>query len=256
VNNTEFHSIGTDILVIGSRRKVGTSSLRRMLRENNKVIKKYITFDKNKITIVLLRDVIDKWKSGYQTEIYCCHVCHNFPRNCVCENKTKQIRRPFHVDPTLGVLHHIDDIAKIHDVSSDLSWMYYHHAQFWSWNDDDNVTLEEMIKYDNIWFLDLKDLSNLKFLEWIYEKDEKWKIVKEITHDNKGNPKFWDSIDSFWKDYKEGKVFKNRTLACPFYDLPENKLVPGFEDLYKRVKEQQDLVDFIRKNHERYLRFE
>ena len=46
MNNTEFHSIGTDILVIGSRRKVGTSSLRRMLRENNKVIKKEMQSNK------------------------------------------------------------------------------------------------------------------------------------------------------------------------------------------------------------------
>ena len=113
-----------------------------------------------------------------------------------------------------------------------------------------------MMKYDNIWFLDLKDLGNLKFLEWIHEKDEKWKVIKEITHDNKTHKKFWPFMDLFWKEYKEGKIFKDRTLASPFYDLPGNKLVPEFEILHKRANQQQNLVDFIRKNHERYLRYE
>ena len=274
MNNTKFFSIGTDILVIGLRAKVGTTTLITLLEDDvpaivkgeiknktlifenlkyKKLFKTHWIFDENKITVVLIRDIIGKWKSGYRTELRCCHVCHHLlsPIHPCCED------RVIFDDKTN--FPSVDDIAKVHDVSGDLSWMYYHHTQFWAWNNNYIMTLEEMMEYNNIWFLDLKDLSNLKFLEWVYEKDEKWKVVKEITHDNNSllkNPKFWPRMDLFWKDYKEGKIFKDRTLACPFYDLPGNKLVPEFEVLHKRVKQQQDLVDYIRKNHERYLRFE
>ena len=252
MNNTKFYSVGTDTLVIGLCLKLGTTTLTALLQDNlkyKKLFKKHLTLDENKITVVLIRDVIDKWKSGYRTEIYCCHVCHNreYTDHC-CEDKII-------VNNETGFIFR-DDIANVHDVSGDLSWMCYHHTAFWSWNNNYKTTLEEMMKYDNIWFLDLKDLGNLKFLEWIHEKDEKWKVIKEITHDNKTHKKFWPFMDLFWKEYKEGKIFKDRTLASPFYDLPGNKLVPEFEILHKRANQQQNLVDFIRKNHERYLKYE
>ena len=47
----------------------------------------------------------------------------------------------------------------------------------------------------NIYFLELKDLSNPKFLIWLQEKDEKWKVVKEIPHSNKTTEFFWKNMD-------------------------------------------------------------
>ena len=72
MNNTKFYSVGTDTLVIGLCLKLGTTTLTALLQDNlkyKKLFKKHLTLDENKITVVLIRDVIDKWKSGYRTEI-------------------------------------------------------------------------------------------------------------------------------------------------------------------------------------------
>ena len=58
-----FISIGTDKLSISKRIKMGTRSLDFL------PFKEYSVLDKNQTTIVLIRDVIDKWKSGYKQEL-------------------------------------------------------------------------------------------------------------------------------------------------------------------------------------------
>ena len=58
-----FISIGTDKLSIGYRIKMGTRSLDTL------PFRQYDVLDKNQTTVVLIRDVIDKWKSGYKQEL-------------------------------------------------------------------------------------------------------------------------------------------------------------------------------------------
>ena len=35
---------------------------------------------------------------------------------------------------------------------------------------------------ENVFFVELKDLSNPKFLDWVKEKDSDWKVVESIPH--------------------------------------------------------------------------
>ena len=59
----KFISIGTDKLSIGKRIKMGTRSLDTL------PFKEYSVLGKNQTIVVLIRDVIDKWKSGYKQEL-------------------------------------------------------------------------------------------------------------------------------------------------------------------------------------------
>ena len=58
-----FTSIGTDKLSIGKRLKMGSSTLDTL------PFKQYGVLDETQTTVVLIRDVLDKWKSGYKQEL-------------------------------------------------------------------------------------------------------------------------------------------------------------------------------------------
>ena len=58
-----FESIGTDKLSIGRRIKMGSISLDYL------PFKIHNLLDETKIVVVLIRDVMDKWKSGYIQEL-------------------------------------------------------------------------------------------------------------------------------------------------------------------------------------------
>ena len=76
-----FANIGTDNLVIGIRRKTGTCSLKRLLEYPN--IKENTTVNENQTVVVLIRDVIDKWKEGYFIELK-----NIFKEVCAKDSKT------------------------------------------------------------------------------------------------------------------------------------------------------------------------
>ena len=130
----------------------------------------------------------------------------------------------------------LDIIAEMHDVKSGkrrLAWMISHHANFRLWNNNDDISLTKMSEYENIYFLELKDLSNPKFLEWLQEKDEKWKeyrgykfaphsIHPGIPQINKTDNYFWTNMDLFWKEYTEGKIAKGVSLNSPFFIILGN----------------------------------
>ena len=122
----------------------------------------------------------------------------------------------------------------------------------------------------NVYFLDLKDLSNPEFLEWAQYLDGDWKKVIEIPHNNETLEKFWPQMELLWKEYNEGKILKGKILASPFFEtkLPDfinfNTIFPQkdsetslkFDVHFKLLEFHQDSVDYIRDNHERYLKFE
>ena len=87
---------------------------------------------------------------------------------------------------------------------------------------------------------------------WLQEKDEKWKVVKEIPHENKTLDYFWRNMDLFWKEYTEGKILQDKKLFNPLYPKNLHKLV----DLSSlpSIEKVQNQVDYIRENSERYLR--
>jgi hypothetical protein len=254
---------------------------------------KGMKYDRNYVTndrkgVVLIRDVLDKWKSGYYQNLQT-KLQKMYPPSSNNLGKFLSFFQPFSqnlfntfVDVDSDML---DIIAEMHDVNNDLSWMISHHANFWQWNDNNDISLMKMSEYEDIYFLELKDLSNPKFLEWLRKQDKAWEGVKSIDRvSSSGNiggwhkklhqykdgiidkqdmwgcftpPGFWSSMDLFWKEYKEGKILKGKVLACPFYELEGNKLISlttGIgEDLFEKVKKEQDIVDSIRENHERYI---
>ena len=311
--NFKFKSIGTTKVSVGRSAKMGSSSLYRVRKlyvdpesdysiQHPGIIEEMDTHIKDmgdKIHVVLIRDVIDKWKSGYKQELEAFFLSPDYNqieertwlwnksieniKSCpFCVPELKRFWQRFisgyyttFTNPDKVTLAGLNSFSTVHDCYSKLCitgenifyWMSNHHAEFWKWNDTEtwiptnqyyNRVEKELNIYTqlpNIYFLDLKDLSNPKFLQWLQERDKKWKAVEEIPITNETPSKFWPQMNLLWKEYNEGKIFKDRTLACPFYDLPGNKLVPELEVLHKRVKQQQEMIDYIRNNHERYIKF-
>ena len=66
-----FNGIGTDKVVIGHSAKMGSTSLDHFQQDNSEFIKylKNEPYDENKIYVVLIRDIMKLWKSGYIYEL-------------------------------------------------------------------------------------------------------------------------------------------------------------------------------------------
>ena len=138
-------------------------------------------FNNDNIYVVLIRNVIDKWKSGYISEF----KSFREPESHL-KSTTKKLIRHFGSETynhTTYVGLDVEELGFLHNVNSNLKWMYSGHAEFWNWGSYD-LTLFEMAWRKNVYFVELNDLSNPRFLEWLQEMDEKWKEVKEIPHEN------------------------------------------------------------------------
>jgi len=143
-------------------------------------------------------------------------------------------------------------------INSDLNWMAVNHAEFWSWcsshhsYEEYHFSLLDLSKIPNVYFVELKDLSNPKFLKWLQSEDEKWKYISKIPHENNSRlrkDEFWKIHDFFWNYYH------GNDLVNPFYDLPGNELNSDIKRWLKLVKSEQLVIDDIRKNHPRYKDF-
>jgi hypothetical protein len=253
-----FNNIGTDKIGVSLCNKMGTHSLHALLishqvyqPERTQDYEKYPKglfshlihedpgeFKNDKKYAILLRDSFDKWESGYWQEV--------------------QMLYP-------GWLEHdteLDIMWKIHDpmnswyyINADIqtgnSWMFNGHGDFWKWNNSNSVPLGVYAQLPNIYFLELKDLSNPKFLEWLKEQDEEWESVIKIPHRNAS--KHFDirrTVEQLWKEYNEGLILQDKVLVCPF----SKKYPPNV--IMSILEQEQMTIDFIRNNHERYLRFE
>jgi len=262
LNKNNFQSIGTDKLSIGRQVKMGSCSLDTL------PFKQYDVLNKNQTTVVLIRDVLDKWKSGYKQEL------EEHMKDEI--NLFKFIARPENLNPFTNpdtvTLVGLEILSKLHDYYTDLSWIYCNHAEFWIWNNNYGRPLWKLSLKPNIYFLDLKDLSNPKFLEWAQKFDDDWKKVIEISHENETPEEFWPQMKLLWKEYNEGKILKGKILASPFFEtkLPDfinfNTTFPQtqsktqtkskFGAYLKLLESHQSSVEYIRNNHERYLKFD
>ena len=54
----------------------------------------------------------------------------------------------------------------------------------------------------------------------------------------------------FWKEYTEGKIEKGVLLNSPFYPTENTEI----KDILKDIELEQESVDNIRENNERYIR--
>ena len=191
-----FYSIGTDNLGIGISMKMGTGTLDSMVYPGHR-IQKYHVYENNIKYVVLIRDVMGKYKSGYKQDLLeklendpwpdnhsghypfapAGHSKSFFHRIFITtavksfESNDKRIR--WGIEQMVNAHRHPEvDYDKSH-----LQWLKEGHMDFKRWNQyqEDDVSLMKMSELENIYFLELKDLSDPKFLEWLQDKDEKWK---------------------------------------------------------------------------------
>ena len=292
-----FNSIGTDNLGIGVCAKMASGTLESIVHPEHFYIKKHDVYEENRKYVVLIRDVMDKYRSGYKQDLL--EKLENDP--------WPDMHNSYFITPdSMNSFFHrvfvttkiesftrrnkkirwgIDQIVNAHELPENDSsyhcyrWLKYGHMSFkngknimWNQHQDDDTTLMRMNKLKNIYFLELEDLSTPKFLEWLQEKDEKWKEYKgyEMTpglvvegipspdgtrilclpHINKTDNYFWENMDLFWKEYTEGKIAKGVSIHSPFYPT-EN---PEMKGILKDIELEQEVVDNIRKYNKRYIK--
>tara|TARA_A100001515_G_scaffold51307_1_gene40450 strand:- start:1229 stop:2068 length:840 start_codon:yes stop_codon:yes gene_type:complete len=276
-----FHSIGTDNLRIGVSTKMASGALDSMVHTAH-LIRRYHTYEDNIKYVVLIRDAMDKYKAGYKQDLL--EKVDNDPWP-----DSESGYYPLDPKPIFKSFFHrifvttkvesfesnnekirwgIDQIVNAHEFRGDSSyrWLKEEHMLFKIWNqwqNDVSWTLMNLGELKNIYFLELKDLSNPKFLEWLQEKDEKWKeyrgyrvggnplsIRSGIPQINKTDNYFWTNMDLFWKEYTEGKIAKGVLLNSPFYPTENTEI----KDILKDIELEQEIIDNIRENNERYIR--
>lgn len=267
-----YLAAGTGKVHIGSCRKAGSSSLQFLVDSNESVtLNRYDSSFRDNIFVLLLRDVDEKWKSGtltdspYEPPEYLNYTYTRWGEQQHFVGEMDKDGKVWLGDNFLA------EITKHHSVTSDLSWMWNSlHTKFWEWNTPGEehpteISLLEFSKFENIYFVELEDLSNPRFLKWLQEKDSAWKSVEKIPHKNiaggldKNLPdvqkKFKEGYNEFWNLYQNGKILKDEVLANPFFDLPGNDLVDELKSYINLAKNEQLVVDDIRENHKNYIKF-
>tara|TARA_R110000796_G_scaffold235650_2_gene354733 strand:+ start:2259 stop:3062 length:804 start_codon:yes stop_codon:yes gene_type:complete len=256
-NKESFHVYGfSDKLQIPHCLKLGSVTMSD-LTENYDNLNYFETlYSEETIYIIRLRDVYEKWESGYLTELmnyepfrenesmpvmaYDGKVDVNQAKNYIEEYEVKSFSN--NDDKTNLIKNFLTEIHKIKEGKS-FQWMFSSHA-----NPNDfgmnNVLLyheDERCLHDeeNVFFIELKDLSNPKFLDWIKERDSSWKDVKSIPHKNKTSNLLKKNVRLFWDEHKTDENLMNPYLL---------------ESLNTSIPKKQKEVDYIRKNHERYIR--
>jgi len=258
-----FSNIGTDKIGVGICNKMGSQSLHALLTSQQIYQSTGIKIENanDKKYVILLRDSFDKWESGYWQEIQMLYpewLEHDteFEVGAIDEAHNTGI-----ISKSL-----LNVMWKMHDPMNSLyytfhedpdkqiatPWMYHGHGEFWIWNSADELSsLGVYAQLPTIYFLELKDLSNPKFLEWLKEQDEDWESVIKIPHKNQSTDFATRKIiQQFWFEYNEGLILQDKVLVSPLSKKYPPKLI------IRILEQEQELIDFIRKNHERYLRFD
>ena len=112
-------------------------------------------FSRDITYIVLIRDVLNKWKSGYYGELVSDAGARDSIKLKSAANKFigrlgNNRKKLLLFDDLDGV----EGLGILHDVNNDLSWMYQNHAKFWVWDYWDHTSLLQMIQHKNIYFLE------------------------------------------------------------------------------------------------------
>tara|TARA_B100001113_G_C21086624_1_gene612411 strand:- start:438 stop:1268 length:831 start_codon:yes stop_codon:yes gene_type:complete len=270
---------GTELVGINCHEKLGSTSIK--ILEEHFDMNRYEEdesreYYKNKKYVIVVRDIMERWKSGYLQDMMSAFIddldgwkTHNVASsNSLFWDilSTKELEsfnpnsEPWKGNPNV-LLHGLDTITKIHRIDKDTSWMYLTgHSKFFTWTQGQQ-TLSELMGLDNVYFVELKDLSSIEFKKWLCSQDVQFERVSHIVHANKKSNFIEKNIDLFWKEFGEGKIQKYyrmsdiEKLLCPMikYDKiwKQDIILRPYHELCAMT---QYTLDFIRKHHERYIK--
>ena len=291
-----FNGIGTDKVVIGHSAKMGSTSLDHFQQDNSEFIKylKNEPYDENKIYVVLIRDIMKLWKSGYIYELllllenpfYHDNVTnlHGIENLWIGEpvswegitplqDFATRLKNGYYLNKEID--EHdcifkcgIEAICRLHNKWGDVSWMSNGHAIFHQHISPATIRLWELSLLPNVYFLGLEKLSNPKFLKWLQEKDRLFENVREnfIGHhgDKLSNSNISKTLDLLWEKYDDKTNFlSNYKLVRPDFSTIKSRS-PIFDDetinnrffyQYKIALEIQNMINHIKNNNLRFLNF-
>jgi len=292
-----FNAIGTDKVVIGQTARMGSTSLDHFQQDNSEFIKDLNgdAYDENKIYVVLIRDIMKLWKSGYIYELtvlledisYHDKVTnlHGIENLWIGEpvswggitplqDFADRLRSGYYLngevdehDPIFK--YGIEAICRLHNKWGDVSWMYDGHAIFYEHISPATISLWELSLLPNVYFLDLEKLSNLKFLKWLQEKDRLFENVEEDFIGHFGyklsNSNISKTLDLFWEkcDDKTNFLDNHRLVRPDFSTIVRHSSKFNDETInnrffyqYKIALEIQNMINHIKNNNSRFLSFE
>jgi len=255
---------------IGSCAKMGSSTLgTECAKDSNSLsLKKVSLINNNTHNIVLIRDVFDKWLTGMYQEMfepkYLNSDLLDLLKTGYWENQS--IVESLDSDDSQRVKHtkkFINSMVKLYEWNgaTDLNWMIEGHAKFWAWNDEglandstqSHMGLLSYTELENYYFLELKDLSNPKFIKWLGEQDSSWENAK-FEIENQRPPHIKLQFKKFWDEYNEQKICKGSFLVSPYANILELKTVT-MSLVQEKFYFNRDVVEHIRNSHPRYLKF-
>lgn len=288
-----FNGIGTDKVVIGKSARMGSTSLDEF-RANNEFLKEFNdeSYDENKIYVVLIRDIMNLWKSGYiyELKVFLEDIFYHDKVSNLCgienlwigksvswegitplQDFVTRLRNGYYLNNKIDEHDYIfkcgiEAICRLHNKWGDVSWMYGGHAVFYEHISPATISLWELSLLPNVYFLDLSRLSNPKFLKWLQEKDRLFENVEEdfIGHfgDKLSNSNISKTLDLFWEKYDDKTNFLgNYKLVRPDFSTSIAHSTK-FDDnnnrffyQYKIALEIQNMINHIKNNNPRFLNF-
>ena len=264
---------GTELIGINCKEKLASTSIKTLQQKGFRYSEEDVTraHYQQKKYVVIVRDVYERWKSGYIQDMIGAFIGADISwksygvsdsNNFFWEKMMNENIDGFSIECESWkgnpneLLHGLDTMTKIHKIEKDFSWMYNGgHSIFYHWNDNENH-LSEFLSLENVYFVDLKNLSSDGFSKWLTDNDVTFKDVKFDKVNSK--PKMLEkNIDLFWKEYLSGKI-KNyyrlsdiEKLVSPFYECVGNEV---FKHYYELCKATQSTLDYIKNNHDRYIK--
>lgn len=180
------------------------------------------TVKSDKKYIILLRDPISRWLSGYKTEfmhhpvVVDSGVQHWF-RNSFYEDGYKGTGKQESI--AREVISFLHDTEGFGQTNRQQRWMYKNHGRFWQWNSASILPLNIYAYHPQVYFMHMDDLSRPEFVNWCKENDTtgEWEnsTIDVIGHENKTEDWFWPQMDMFWTQYSAGLILKDMFLIDP-----------------------------------------
>ena len=289
-----FNGIGTDKVVIGRSARMGSTTLDHFQMKCSSFFKNLEAdaYDENKIYVVLIRDIMRLWKSGYiyELKVFLEDIFYHDKVSNLCgienlwigksvswegitplQDFVTRLRNGYYLNNKIDEHDYIfkcgiEAICRLHNKWGDVSWMYGGHAVFYEHISPATISLWELSLLPNVYFLDLSRLSNPKFLKWLQEKDRLFENVEEdfIGHfgDKLSNSNISKTLDLFWEKYDDKTNFLgNYKLVRPDFSTSIAHSTK-FDDnnnrffyQYKIALEIQNMINHIKNNNPRFLNF-